>query len=59
LPPEAEIEPALGLDLARQPSIVEAALREGEAGSHLFITDPAEINRLQRIAVEETRLAYP
>jgi beta-glucosidase len=59
LPETAEVEPALGLDVDEQPTIVESALREGEAGSHLFVTDPAEINRLQRIAIEETRLGVP
>ena len=31
----------------------------GEAGSLLFVTDPAEINRLQRLAVEGNRLGIP
>ena len=31
--------------------MVEAALGRGEAGSLLFVTNPAEINRLQRLAV--------
>ncbi|WP_034216307.1 glycoside hydrolase family 3 N-terminal domain-containing protein [Actinoplanes subtropicus] len=51
LPPGAETEPALGLDVAEQPRAVEAALGRGEAGSLLFVTDPSEINRLQRLAV--------
>ncbi|HWV25571.1 MAG TPA: beta-glucosidase BglX [Thermomicrobiales bacterium] len=37
----------------------EAAVRSGEAGALLFVADPAETNRLQRIAVEETRLGIP
>ena len=32
---------------------------EGAAGSLLFVTDPAEINRLQRLAVEGNRLGIP
>jgi beta-glucosidase len=52
LPDTAEAEPALGLDPAEQPRSVEAALGRGGAGSLLFVTDPAEINRLQRLAVE-------
>jgi beta-glucosidase len=52
LPDGAETEPALGLDTAEQPRAVEAALARGEAGSLLFVTDPAEINRLQRLALE-------
>src|SRR3954452_20576993 len=31
---------------------VEGALARGEVGSLLFVTDPAEINRLQRLALE-------
>ena len=38
---------------------VEAALGRGEAGSLLFVTDPAEFNRLQRLAVEGHRLGSP
>lgn len=39
--------------------MVESALREGVAGSLLFVTDPAEINRLQRLAVDGNRLGIP
>ncbi len=59
LPPDAQAEPALGLDRAEQPVMVESALGEGAAGSLLFVTDPAEINRLQRLAVEGSRLGVP
>jgi beta-glucosidase len=59
LPAGAEAEPALGLDVDEQPKMVESALREGGAGSLLFVTDPAEINRLQRLAVEGHRLGIP
>jgi beta-glucosidase len=59
LPPDAQAEPALGLDLAEQPVMVESAVGEGAAGSLLFVTDPAEINRLQRLAVEGSRLGVP
>jgi beta-glucosidase len=59
LPATAGIEPALGLDPDAQPQMVEAALGRGEAGSLLFVTDPAEINRLQRLAVEGNRLGIP
>ncbi len=34
-------------------------VRNEQTGSLLFITDPAEINRLQHIAVEQTRLHIP
>src|SRR3712207_176434 len=38
---------------------VEAALARGGAGSLLFVTDPAEINRLQRLTIEGNRLGIP
>jgi beta-glucosidase len=38
---------------------VEAELRAGRAGSLLFVWTAEETNRLQRIAVEETRLGIP
>jgi beta-glucosidase len=47
-PAEAEHAPA-----------VEAALRAGGAGSLLFVTDPAETNRLQRLAIEGSRHGIP
>jgi beta-glucosidase len=47
-----DAEPALGL-------VVEAALGRGEVGSLLFVTDPAEINRLQRLAVEANGIRRP
>jgi beta-glucosidase len=33
--------------------------RKGQVGSFLFITDPVEINRLQHVAVEQSRLHIP
>src|SRR5690349_4933668 len=38
---------------------VEDRVRRGEIGSLLFVTDPATINRLQKVAVEESRLKIP
>ena len=38
---------------------VEAEVRAGRAGSLLFVSDAEEIDRLQRIAVTETRLGIP
>jgi beta-glucosidase len=38
---------------------VEDRIRRGEIGSLLFVTDPATINRLQKVAVEESRLHIP
>src|ERR1700733_4128084 len=45
----------------REPDPVshEERIRKEQAGSFLFITDPVEINRLQHIAVEQTRLHIP
>lgn len=39
--------------------VVDALVRKSEVGALLFVTDPAEINRLQRIAVEDSRLKIP
>jgi len=38
---------------------VEEVLARGGAGSLLFMTDPAEINRMQRLAVEGSRHGIP
>ena len=38
---------------------MEEALARGGVGSLLFVTDPAEINRLQRLAVEGSRHGIP
>jgi beta-glucosidase len=40
-------------------STPEERIRRGEAGAFLFVTTAAEANRLQRIAVEESRLGIP
>ena len=50
---------ATGHELLSQPATVEAALGRGEGGSLLFVTDPAEINRLQRITVDGNRHGIP
>jgi beta-glucosidase len=55
----AGAQPVLDLDPDEQPTMVESTLRQGVAGSLLFVTDPAEINRLQRLAVEGNRLGIP
>lgn len=52
LPPEHRIHVEL-------PALIEAAIRGGRAGSLLFLRDPALSNRLQRHAVEESRLGIP
>lgn len=40
-------------------SAVEESIRRGEVGSFLNVTDPALNNRLQRLAMEESRLKIP
>lgn len=42
-----------------QTEFVEAEVRAGRAGSLLFVAKPDETNRLQHIAVEESRLGIP
>ena len=42
-----------------KPEVMEPAIREGKIGSLLFVTDPALINRFQKIAVEQSRLKIP
>ena len=59
LPAGSAAEPALGLDADRQPRMVEQALRRGRVGSLLFVTDPTEINRLQRLALDGNRHGIP
>ena len=66
LPPAGEAaDQASGGAAAPRPSIpgqgitVDEALARGQVGSLLFVADPAEINRLQQLAVEETRLTSP
>jgi len=48
---ETDAEPSVG-GLPSRASTVEEALGRGEVGSLLFVTDAAEINRLQRLAVD-------
>lgn len=45
--------------LASNPKSYEAQIKNGEIGSLLFVTDPVEINRLQKIAMNEQRLHIP
>ena len=42
-----------------QPEMVEAAMARSGVGSLLFLTDAAEINRLQRATIEGNRLGIP
>ena len=43
----------------QQPHMVQSAIRNGTAGSVLFVKDPLLVNELQRIAIEETRHGIP
>jgi beta-glucosidase len=38
---------------------IDDRIRQGQVGSILWLSDPAEINRLQHIAVEQSRLQIP
>jgi beta-glucosidase len=59
-PPSGEDEAdAPGAARPGQAAAVEAALARGEVGSLLFVTDPAEVNRLQRLAVAGSRHGIP
>ena len=44
---------------AEQTAAVEAAVKAGRAGSVLFIRDAQTTNRLQKVAITETRLGIP
>ena len=50
--PETDAEQIANRPPSEQATMVEAVLGRGEAGSLLFVTDPAEINRLQRLTIE-------
>jgi beta-glucosidase len=43
----------------QKPEMMDEGIRKGEIGSMLFVTDPALINRFQKIAVTESRLKIP
>ena len=45
--------------VSQQPGEAEQALARGGAGALLFVTDPAEINRLQRLAIAGNRHGIP
>ena len=61
LPDEALLAalPDEARDFALQPQKVEEALDRGDAGSLLFVVDPALHNRLQRRAIDGSRLGIP
>src|SRR5215213_5080892 len=55
----SQVEPPDDGQLSSPPEVVEAAIGRAEVGSLLFVTEPAEINRLQRLAIEGSRLGIP
>ncbi len=57
--PETDPSATSDTPAVSQPASVEAALHRGEVGSLLFVTDPAEVNRLQRLTVQGNRLGVP
>ena len=56
---DADAEGSGQMPPSQQAALVDAALARGEVGSLLFVTDPAETNRLQRLAVEGNRHGIP
>ena len=40
-------------------NVPDDRVKKGQLGSYLFVTDPHEINRLQHVAVEQSRLHIP
>ena len=42
-----------------KPEMMEPDIRAGKIGSLLFVTDPALVNRFQKVAVEQSRLKIP
>ena len=61
LPDQATLDalPEEARQMAMQPAAVEAALEHGGAGSVLFVKDAVLHNRLQRKAIEGSRLGIP
>lgn len=56
-----QMNQAAGVPLVSLPDAppAEEQVRKGLAGSVLWVTEPADINRFQKIAVEESRLHIP
>ena len=56
-----QLDKAAGVPLVQLPNAppAEELVRKGLAGSVLWVTEPADINRFQKIAVEESRLHIP
>ena len=58
-PPELPGPPTDNPHGLSQSAAVDAAVAGGEVGSLLFVTDPAETNRLQRLVIDGNRLGIP
>lgn len=58
-PVDLESLPPQAREQAQQPAAVEEALRHGGAGSLLFVKNPVLANRLQRMALDGSRLGIP
>ncbi len=54
-----QMEQVAGQPMFTPPAKQEQLIRDGEAGSFLFHTDPVRINELQRVAVTQSRLHIP
>ena len=56
-----QLNQAAGVPLISVPDVqpAEEQVRQGLAGSVLWVSEPADINRFQKIAVEESRLHIP
>ncbi len=58
-PPDSGGEPDPFFAHIRTPDVVEAEVAAGRAGSVLFVRDAVNANRIQRLAVNDTRLGIP
>lgn len=59
VPAEDDLPAGMDRAILQLPKMVGAAVESGGAGSLLFVADPNEVNRLQRLAVEGSRLGIP
>ena len=57
--PQDGVDPGPIPPPSQQAADVEAAIGRGVVGSLLFVTDPAQINRLQRLTIESNRHGIP
>ncbi|HMR48745.1 MAG TPA: glycoside hydrolase family 3 N-terminal domain-containing protein [Arachnia sp.] len=58
LPADADLT-AAPEDMGEQPRMVEEELAHGRVGALLFVKDPADVNRLQRSAIDGSRHGIP